>query len=430
VSNQRSSWPQKHAMTPDLVQQCRRQFPGLARQVGQRPAIFFDGPAGTQVPRRVIAAMGDYLAHHNANLGGRFATSVESKGLLDEAHQALADFLGAGDPDTIVFGQNTTSLCFALSRAMAKTWSPGDEVVVTRLDHDANVTPWVMAARDAGATVRYVDISRPDCSLCLDDYRAKLSPRTRLVAIGCASNATGAINPVAEMAAAAHQVGALVFLDAVHFAPHALIDVTALGADFLACSAYKFFGPHVGILWGRRELLESISAYKVRPAPDRLPGKWMSGTQSHESICGALAAVDYLADLGRSVAGDSDLPRRQALERAYEAIADYEQRLAKRLLEGLAAREDIQVWGVADPNQVATRVPTVSITHRNKKAVQLADDLAQQGIFVWHGNYYALELTETLGLEPDGMVRIGLVHYNTPDEIDRLFDALDGAEGT
>jgi cysteine desulfurase family protein (TIGR01976 family) len=414
-------------MTPDLVQRCRRQFPGLARQVGGRAAIFFDGPAGTQVPRRVIAAMGDYLAHHNANHGGVFATSIESDQLLNEAHQALADFLGASDPDTIVFGQNMTSLCFTLSRALAKTWSPGDEVIVTRLDHDANVTPWVMAARDAGATVRYVDISPADCSLCLDDYRAKLTPRTRLVAVGCASNATGEINPITEMVAAAHQVGALVLLDAVHFAPHALIDVTSLGADFLVCSAYKFFGPHIGILWGRRELLESIPAYKVRPAPDSLPGKWMSGTQSHESICGAMAAVDYLADLGRAVAGDSDLPRRTALKRAYAAIGDYEQQLAKQLLEGLTARAEIKIWGSVDPDLLAMRVPTVSITHCKKKAIQLAGDLAQLGIFVWHGNYYALELTETLGLEPDGMVRIGLAHYNTPDEIKRLFDALDGA---
>src|SRR5688572_16051089 len=244
---------------------CRRQFPALSRRVADRPAVFFDGPGGTQVPQRVIDAVSHYLAHTNANFGGQFATSQDSDRILEEAHQALADFLGADDPDTIVFGQNMTSLTFALSRALAKTWKSGDEIVVTRLDHDANVAPWVLAARDAGAVIRWVGIREDDCTLDLDQLQHTINERTRLVAVGCASNATGGINPVRDIASLAHAVGAHVFLDAVHYAPHALIDVQALGCDFLACSAYKFFGPHVGVLWGRRALLEEIEAYKVRP---------------------------------------------------------------------------------------------------------------------------------------------------------------------
>lgn len=402
----------------------RQQFPALARQHDGQPVVYFDGPAGTQVPQQVIDAIGKYLARHSANHGGLFSTSRESDAMLDNAHRAVADLLGADDPACVYFGPNMTTLTFALSRALSKTWRPGDEVIVTRLDHDANVTPWVLAAEDAGATIRYVEFTPEDCTLDIEDFRAKLSDKTRLVAVGCASNATGGINPVREICAAAREAGALSFLDAVHYAPHALIDVAEFGCDFLACSAYKFFGPHVGIGWGRRELLESLSAYKLRPAPNDLPGKWMTGTQNHEGIAGVLAAVEYLADLGRDVAADPTLDRRAALKSSYQAVGEYEQALVTRLLSGLQQNDNVRVWGITDPSRFDERLPTVSFTHKRLGAAEIAERLGDAGIFVWHGNYYALQLTETLGLEPDGMVRIGLVHYNTEDEVARLLQAL------
>ena len=412
--------------SPDILELCRRQFPALSRRVGDRLAAFFDGPGGTQVPQRVIDAMGHYLAHQNANHGGLFATAIESDRLLEQAHAGLAEFLGADDPRTVIFGQNMTSLTFALSRALARSWKPSDEIVVTRLDHDANVSPWVLAARDHGTTVRFANIKTEDCSLDLEELRHLINERTRLVAVGCASNATGGINPVRDICDWAHAVGARVFLDAVHYAPHGLIDVQAWGCDFLACSAYKFFGPHIGILWGRRELLESLDAYKVRPAPMSPPGKWMTGTQSHESMAGALAAVDYLVDLGRLLAGDDSLGRRAALREAYHEIGLYERGLTRRLLEGLARMPDVQVFGITDPARLDQRVATVALTHERFTSAEMAQRLGQQGFFTWHGNYYALNLTESLGLEPEGMLRIGLVHYNTPTEVDRLLEALHG----
>lgn len=412
-------------LTPQLVQQFRSQFPALARKFGGREAVYLDGPAGTQVPQRVIDAISYYLAHNNANHGGLFPTSRESDELLDAAHQAAADFVGASDRDEIAFGANMTTLTFALSRALARTWKPGDEVLVTRLDHDANFTPWALAARDAGATLKVVEINRADCTLDLNDLRSKLSPRTRLVAVGCASNSVGTINPVQQITQWAHDVGALVFLDAVHFAPHALVDVKAWNCDFLACSAYKFFGPHIGILWGRRTLLENLEAYKVRPAPNSLPGKWMTGTQNHECIAGVLAAIDYLADVGRTVANVPGLSRRAALLAAYEAIGEYERELCGYLLTELAKRPSIVAWGITDPARVAERFPTVSITHVRLTAPQLATALGERGVFAWQGNYYALNLSEALGREPEGMVRVGLVHYNTTAEIDRLLAAID-----
>jgi len=410
--------------TPEVIDHCRRQFPALSRRIGDRAAAYLDGPAGSQVPQRVIDAVSHYMAHTNANHGGRFATSRESDRMLEDAHRVLADFVGTPDPGTIVFGPNMTSLTFALSRSIARTWQEGDEVLVTRLDHDGNVSPWVLAARDVGARVQFVEFERGDLTLDLDDLREKLSPRTRLVAVGCASNATGGVNPVREICGLAHEVGALTFLDAVHSAPHALVDVESSGCDFLVCSAYKFFGPHVGVLWGRRELLEELEAYKVRPADDSPPERWMTGTQNYECIAGASAAVEYLADLGRHLAKSEMMDRRSALREAYAAIAEYERSLVEHLLNGLAAIEDVRVWGIRDPERIAERVPTVSITHARLEPVELAERLADAGIFVWHGNYYALELTESLGLEPQGMLRIGLLHYNTRDEVDRLVAAL------
>jgi cysteine desulfurase family protein (TIGR01976 family) len=410
----------------EVLELCRRQFPALSRRVGDRPAAYFDGPGGTQVPQRVIDAVSHYLAHTNANHGGRFATSIESDRLLEAAHAGLADFLGTDDPRTVVFGQNMTSLTLALSRSLARGWKAGDEIVMTRLDHDANVTPWILAARDAGAVVRFAGIRSEDCTLDLDELRHLINERTRLVAVGCASNATGGINPVRDICGWAHAVGAQVFLDAVHFAPHGLIDVQAWGCDFLACSAYKFFGPHVGILWGRRELLERLDAYKVRPAPSELPGKWMTGTQSHEAIAGALAAVEYLADLGRLLAGNDMLSRRAALREMYREVGTYERELTRRLLAGLADIPAIQVYGITEPTRFDERFATVSFTHERFTSAQMAERLGRQGLFAWHGNYYALNLTETLDLEPEGMLRIGLVHYNTFAEVERLIEALHG----
>ena len=411
-------------LTASLISRLRDEFPALARRHGDDLAVFFDGPAGTQVPQRVIDAISDYLVHRNANHGGVFATSIESDRQLEQAHAACADLLGTDDPDTVVFGANMTTMTLAVSRALARSWKPGDEIILTRLEHDANFTPWILAAEDAGATVHYVDIDPADCTLRIEQYQQLLNPRTRLVAVGCASNAVGTINPVEPICQLARQAGALTFLDAVHFAPHDLIDVKRWGCDFLACSAYKFFGPHVGMLFGRRELLESIRPYKLRPSPDDLPGRWMTGTQNHECIAGVLAAIDYIADIGKAVSDGQTLSRREALTRAYDAIRSYEQELVSRLLRGLAAMDEFQVWGITEPDRLGQRFPTVSITHRRLRSRQIAASLAEDGIYVWHGNYYALPLTERLGVEPDGMVRIGLVHYNTAAEVDRLLQSL------
>jgi cysteine desulfurase family protein (TIGR01976 family) len=406
------------------VAACRRQFPGLARQVAGRPAVFLDGPGGSQVPRRAIDAVADCLAHHNANDGGFFATSREVGDLMASCRQAVADLLACDDTDEIAFGPNMTNLTFALGRSLARTWKPGDEVVVTRLDHDANVTPWVLAARDAGAVVRFLDVDPSDCTLRLDRLEGLLNDRTRLVAVGVASNAVGTINPVADVAAAAHRVGALVFLDAVHAVPHLPADVRRWGGDFLACSAYKFFGPHLGVLWGRRELLEQLPAYKVRPAPDTVPGRWMTGTPSFEAVAGTRAAVDYLADLGRQAAAAPPAGRRQALAAAFAAIRRHEADLAGRLLSGLGRLPGWRVWGVTASERLGQRVPTFGLTHARHAPGQLARALAERGVFAWSGDFYATGLIEALDLAPQGMLRIGLLHYNTHEEVERLLGIL------
>jgi cysteine desulfurase family protein (TIGR01976 family) len=413
------------------VQSLRRQFPALQQSRDGLTPVFLDGPGGTQVPQRVIDAVVHYLRTCNANHGGPFATSVESDAILHGAHEAVADLLNA-DADEIVFGQNMTSLTFHLSRSVARAaLRPGTEVVVTRLDHDANVSPWVLAARDAGATVQFVDIHPEDCTLDLEDLGRKLSPRTKVVALGVASNAVGTVNDVRTAAEWAHAVGAAVFVDAVHYAPHGPMDVAAWGCDFLACSAYKFFGPHVGILWGRKPLLESLPAYKVRPAPDRPPDRWMTGTQNHEGIAGVAAAVEYLAEIGRRHAEHQDrFPRmsgrRLHVHAGMAAIQEYEAGLTRQLLEGLTKRPRFKVWGITDPARLRQRVPTVSITLPGRSAEDLAAHLAARQVYAWSGNFYALALTECLGLEDTGgLLRLGLVHYNTADEIDRLMRALD-----
>lgn len=414
-----------HPNTPAApfdVTALRRRFPALATIHGRREAVFFDGPAGSQVPASVIDAISHYLGTMNANHAGVFTTSVKSDAMLEDAQAAAAAFVGADDPSCCYFGANMTTMTFALSRAIARTWAAGDEVVVTRLDHDADVSPWVLAARDAGVVVKHAHI-RSDCTLDLDHLRSCLSPRTRLVAVGAASNAVGTLNPIAEIASAAHDVGALMFCDAVHYAPHRLIDVSAWGCDFLVCSAYKFFGPHVGLMWGRRDLLESLPAYKVRPAPATPPGKWMTGTPNSEGIAGTRAAIDYLCDLGRQV-GAPGADRRQALVRAFSAIAAYERRLGERLQAGLDRLPQYRSWGITDIARFGERVPTFSVTHQTRRAIDVAHRLADAGIYVWAGNFYALPLTEALGLEPDGLVRIGLLHYNTTEEVDYLLDVL------
>jgi cysteine desulfurase family protein (TIGR01976 family) len=400
----------------------RRQFPALHRVVDSRVPIFLDGPGGTQVPQRVIDAVSAYLGTCNANHGGAFTTSRESDAILQGAHEAVADLVNASSPSEIVFGQNMTSLTLHASRCLARTWQPGDVVLVTRLDHDANVRPWLLAAQDARVEARFVDVRREDGTLDLDDLARQMRGRVRLLALSCASNAIGTLPDVAAIARMAHAAGALVYLDAVHYAPHGVIDVQAWDCDFLACSAYKFFGPHVGILWGRSALLETLPVYKLRPVPDSVPDRWMTGTQNHEGIAGVAAAVDYLASLGEGST------RRARLVSAMTAIRQHETALVARLLTGLVRRPACRVWGLTSEADLPRRAPTVAITHARKDPAALAGHLAQREIYVWHGNFYALELTERLGVEEQGgLVRLGLVHYNTADEVDRTLAALDEA---
>ncbi len=407
------------SFTTEKVAACRAQFPSLSREINGQKAVFFDGPAGSQVPQNVIAAMSHYLTHHNANHGGTFTTSRESDAALDSAHESLAHFVGADDPGCIAFGANMTSLTFALSRALAREWKEGDEVVVSHLDHDANFSPWRLAAADSGATVRVVNLNPTDCTLDLGHLRRLINERTRLVAVCAASNFSGSVTPVKEICKLAHGAGALVFIDAVHYAPHRLIDVTDWDCDFLTCSAYKFFGPHIGILYGKRELLENLQPYKLRPAPDDLPGRWMTGTQSHEAIMGAKAAVDYLAGL----AEDNASPR-SALCETMAAIEVYENKLMKQLLLGVRNLAAYTLHGISDTVRMAERVPTLSLTHARLDPMKLAQLLDEAGIFAWHGNYYAQPVTEALQLEPEGAVRVGLLHYNTREEVDRLIGIL------
>ena len=400
------------------VDAVRSRFPALASG-----AVFFDNPGGTQVAKRVVERMTDYLVRCNANHGGAFRTSLASDAVLRDARAACADFLGAASPDEIVFGPNMTTLAFAVARALAHGVGPGDEVVVTRLDHDANVSPWTTMARDRGAAVRWVDVHAADCTLDPVAFRQAIGPRTRLVAVGAASNAVGTVNDVRAVAELAHAAGALCFVDAVQHAPHLPVDVRAMGCDLLACSAYKFFGPHVGVLWGRLELLERLPFYKVRPAPDRPPEKLETGTQNHEGIAGVLGAIEYLEELGRSLGAAG--PRRAALAAAMEAIAAHERGLCARLLEGLSGVPGLRVYGITDPARLQRRVPTVSFTLQGWRPRALAERLAREDVYVWDGHYYALELVERLGLrEAGGMLRVGLAHYNTAAEVDRLVGVL------
>jgi len=403
-------------------EKARSQFPALTREFDGYDVCYFDGPAGSQIPESVISAVSNYMAHNNSNCGAPSITGQETDFILAQAREAMADFVNASDANEIVFGANMTTQTFALSRTISREWSADDEIIVTRLDHDANVTPWVLAAEAVGAMVHHVNINPDDCTLDLEHYQSLLNERTKLVAVGLAANATGTVNPVQEMTAQAKAVGAMVFVDAVHFAPHALIDVAELGCDFLACSAYKFFGPHVGILWGKRELLEQFSPDKLRPAPNGVPGKWMTGTQNHEGIAGVWAAVRYLADLSDP---DSNESLRESLANSFAMIETYEDHLEKQFLSGIADRPAFKLWGVSSLDRLKERVPTFSITHERLSTKYLCEELAKVGIFTWAGNHYALPFTEAMGLEPDGTLRIGLLHYNTKSQVDRLFEELD-----
>ncbi len=407
--------------------QIRSRFPALTS-----PAIYFDNPGGTQVPNSVVDRMVDYLVRTNANHEGAFATSRASDAVVDEARMAAADFLNAARPEEIVFGPNMTTLTLGLSRALARELGQGDEIVVTRLDHDANIAPWLLAAEDRGCRLRWVDFDVEDCTLRLDQLEAALGPRTRLVAVGYASNAVGTINPVAAIVQRARAVGALTYVDAVQYAPHGPIDVQALDCDFLVVSAYKFFGPHMGVLYGKHEHLDRLRAYKVRPAPDDPPGKFETGTGNFEGMAGVLGALEYLTWVGSTFGAEhaeryahtfSD--RRLALKQALAAIRAYEMELSRRLLDALEPIPGLRIWGLTDRRAVDRRVPTVSFTLEGRHPRRVAEALDQHGINVWDGNYYALAVTERLGLEAaGGMVRVGLTHYNTVAEIDRLGEAL------
>jgi len=413
------------------VQGLHSQFPALSQTVGGRPAVFLDNPGGTQVHQSVIDAVRDYYLYHNSNHGGAFATSQRSDEILDEAHAAMADMLNAASPDEIVFGPNMTTLTLGISRALAREIGPGDEIVVTRMDHDANISPWLLAAEDRGATVRWAEFDVEDYTLDMEGLRALINERTKIVAVGYASNALGTVNDVATIIGWAHEAGALVFVDAVQYAPHGPIDVQALDCDLLACSAYKFMGPHIGVLYGKYELLDRLRAYKVRPAPGDPPGKYETGTQNHEGIAGTLAAVNYLAGIGQQYGTEyrERFPgfsgRRLDLKTGMTVLREYDHVLSAAILDELEALPDVQIHGITDRGRWEERVPTVSFTWGDRHPREIAAALGEQGIFVWDGNYYALAVTERLGLEgKGGMVRIGAVHYNTVEEIARLGAAL------
>ena len=406
----------------------RSQFPSL-----NRPAIFFDNPGGTQIARQSAERIQRYLLECNANHDGAFATSRQSDAILDEAHTAMADFLNAARPEEIIFGNNMTTLTLHLSRSLARTLNPGDEIVVTRLDHDANISPWLLVAEERGCKVTWIDFDVEECTLKLADFEKALEHKPKIVAFGYASNAVGTINPVRYITEMAHAAGALVYVDAVQYAPHGPIDVQSLGVDFLVCSSYKFFGPHAGILYGRYDLLDELKAYKVRPAPDSLPGKFETGTQNHEGIAGILGALEYFEWLGKTFGGEQEESlrehgydgRRLELKKAMAALRAYEFEVSRSLLSTLESIPGLRLYGLADPRKLDQRVPTFSFTLAGRHPRAVAEALAAENIYVWDGNYYALAVTERLGVEASGgMVRVGAVHYNTLDEVARLGEVL------
>jgi cysteine desulfurase family protein (TIGR01976 family) len=416
--------PVTHLETPAAldIAWVRAQFPSLAQTVNGHPAAFFDGPGGTQVPQCVIDAISNYLRRDNANAGGAYSTSRRTEAMIDAARAAMGDYLNCA-PDEVVFGPNMTTLTFAMSRAIGRELSAGDEILLTHLDHDANISPW-LALEERGVTIRMVEVNPADCTLDLDDLRRKLSSRTRLVAVGVASNAVGTINPVAEIVRLAHQHGALVYADAVHYAPHGPIDVRALDCDFLACSTYKFFGPHMGVLYGKRDHLARLHPYKVRALSNAVPIRWEWGTLNHECIAGITACIDYFAAVGRRV-NPAAANRRAAILAAYDAIQPHERSLTERLIRGLQEIRGLKIYGITDPARFDHRCPTLAVRIAGHTPLQLASQLGERGFFTWDGNYYAINLTERLDVEKDGgFLRIGMVHYNTVEEVDGLLAAL------
>jgi cysteine desulfurase family protein (TIGR01976 family) len=400
----------------------RSQFPALAQTVNGHPAVFLDGPGGTQVPQRVIDAIADYLSRNNANTGGAYSTSRNTDRMIAEARSAMGDFLNC-DADEIVFGPNMTTLTYAVSRALGREFGPGDEIVLTLLDHDANFSPW-KALEEKGVIIRTVKFNEEDCTLDMQDLAGKISARTRLVAVGYASNAAGTINNVAEVVRLARQAGALSYIDAVHYAPHGPIDVRALDCDFLACSTYKFFGPHMGVLYGKREHLKALHPYKLRPNTDNIPNCWEWGTLNHECIAGIKACIDYWEELGRRAKPEATT-RRAAILAAHEAIHQHERKMTEKMIAGLLAIPGLKLYGISDPRRFEHRCATFAVRIEGHTPLELATKLGERGFFTWDGNYYALNLTEQLDVERlGGFLRIGLAHYNTMEEVERLLAAL------
>jgi cysteine desulfurase family protein (TIGR01976 family) len=400
----------------------RKQFPALGQTINGNAAVFLDGPGGTQVPQRVIDAIADYLARNNANTGGAYHTSRNTDRMIAEARSAMGDFLNC-DADEIVFGANMTALTYAMSRALGRELGPGDEIVLTLLDHDANFSPW-KALEEKGVIVRAVKFHENDCTLDMDDLASKIGERTRLVAVGYASNAVGTIANVAEVVRLARHAGALSYIDAVHYAPHGPIDVRALDCDFLVCSTYKFFGPHMGVLYGKREHLKRLRPYKVRPNTDNIPQCWEWGTLNHECIAGIKACVDYWEALGRR-AKPAVTTRRAAILAAHEAVHAHERQMMEKMIAGLRAIPGLKLYGISDPRRFENRCATMVVRIADHTPLELATKLGDRGFLTWDGNYYALNLTEQLDVEQlGGFLRIGLVHYNTMDEVERLLAAL------
>jgi cysteine desulfurase family protein (TIGR01976 family) len=404
----------------------RQQFPSL-----DRPDVFLDNPGGTQIARTSLERMQRYLLECNANHDGAFRTSQQSDRVLQDARVAVADFLNAASPDEIVFGNNMTTLTFNISRALARTLGPADEILVTRLDHDANISPWLLLAEDVGCKVTWVDFDVEDGTLKVDEFAKALKRKPKIAAFGYASNALGTINPARKLAHMAREAGALVYIDAVQYAPHGPIDVQELGCDFLVCSSYKFFGPHAGALYGRLDLLNELRAYKVRPASDAPPGKFETGTQNHEGIAGVLGAIEYFEWLGSQFGDSGDWResgyqgRRLTLKQAMSAIRAYEFELSRALIEAIESVQGTHTHGITDLTRLEERVPTVSFTMEGIAPRRLAERLAAEDFYVWDGNYYALAVTQRLNLEDKGgMLRVGAVHYNTLDEIARFRAAL------
>jgi cysteine desulfurase family protein (TIGR01976 family) len=410
-----------HPTTQTLasVADIRAQFPALERVHNGFPVAYFDGPGGTQVPRRVVDAMADYLYHHNANTHWKYPTSEETDALIADSRQTMADFVN-GRADEIAFGQNMTTLTFHLARAFGRQWSKGDEVVITEIDHHGNVAPWTAVEKERGITIRRVRIDTDRGCLDWTDLERAITPRTKLLAINAASNALGTITDVTRATALAHSVGAAVFVDAVHYAPHQLVDVRAIGCDFLGCSAYKFYGPHIGMLWGKRDLIESLDAPRLDPAPQESPERLETGTQNHEGIVGAAAAVDFLASLAIGAHGAHD-SRRAALRTAFDALHERGDALFAKLWNALAEIDGLTLYG---PPPGTPRTQTVSFTLRGHRTDDVAVALARRGVFVSNGDFYAATVVERLGLVPDGLVRVGCSCYTSEDEVDRLIDGV------